>query len=79
MRPVYNKINKFRPSTINPGILLRMHIRRKNDGCGIEFHYTIHSESPIKEAHEKFEADKGDRQWTCAEIEDWIRVNFPLS
>lgn len=56
-------------STSNAEILIRLH-----SGENYSVHYTIDSSS---KAFAKFEAEKGSRQWTRPEIEEWIQTNFP--
>lgn len=64
------------PSKVNPQVLIMRHFDWQEgvDNC------TIDIDSPMKEAYVRFRdySQVADRQWTFAEVEEWVRVNFPL-
>lgn len=64
------------PSQVNPQVLIMRHFDYADgvDNC------TIDIDSPMKEAYTRFQdySHVSDRQWTFAEVEEWVRVNFPL-
>jgi prophage antirepressor-like protein len=62
------------PSLVNPQILIIGHYDKSIDSCDIDI------DSPLKEAYVRYRdyCHSSDRTWTRDELEEWIRVNFPV-
>ncbi|MCC3459832.1 MAG: KilA-N domain-containing protein [Microcoleus sp. PH2017_11_PCY_U_A] len=62
------------PSLVNPQVLIMRSFYSELDRC------TIDIDSPMKEAYVRWRNynQSSDRDWTRDELEEWIRVNFPL-
>ena len=66
--------DKSTPSLVNPQILIIGHYDDAVDSCNIDI------DSPLKEAYVRYRdyCHSSDRDWTRDELEEWIRVNFPV-
>jgi len=66
--------DKSAPSLVNPQILIIGHYDPRSTAC------TIDIDSPLKEAYVRWRDYDHicDRDWTRDELEEWIRVNFPV-
>jgi len=66
--------DKSKPSLVNPQILIIGHYDNRVDDCSIDI------DSPLKEAYVRWRDYDHvyDRKWTRAELEEWVRVNFPV-
>jgi len=62
------------PSLVNPQILIIGHYDPRSNSC------TIDIDSPLKEAYVRWRdyCNSSDRDWTRDELEEWIRVNYPV-
>ena len=67
--------DKAKPSLVNPQILICGHYDDDVDCCNIDI------DSPMKEAYVRWRQydDVYDRRWKRDELEDWVRVNFPVA
>ena len=67
--------DKSKPSLVNPQILICGHYDDDVDCCNIDI------DSPMKEAYVRWRQydDVYDRRWKRDELEDWVRVNFPVA
>jgi len=62
------------PSLVNPQILIIRNYDPRSNSCDIDI------DSPLKEAYVRWRDYDHvcDRTWTRDELEEWIRVNFPV-
>ncbi|WP_293134714.1 hypothetical protein [Microcoleus sp. bin38.metabat.b11b12b14.051] len=67
--------DKSKPSLVNPQILIIGHYDDAVDSCSIDI------DSPMKEAYVRWRQydDVYDRRWKRNELEEWVRVNFPVA
>ena len=65
---------KSTPSLVNPQILIIGHYDDRIDACSIDI------DSPLKEAYVRWRDYDHvcDRSWTRDDLEEWVRVNFPV-
>lgn len=66
--------DKSAPSLVNPQILIIGHYDPRSTACNIDI------DSPLKEAYVRWRDYDHvcDRNWTRDELEEWIRLNFPV-
>jgi len=67
-------LDKSKPSWVNPQILIIGHYDDRVDS------YNIDIDSPLKEAYVRWRDYDHvyDKTWTRDELEEWVRVNFPV-
>ena len=67
--------DKSKPSLVNPQILIIGHYDDDVDCCNIDI------DSPMKEAYVRWRDYDHvcDRRWKRDELEEWVRVNFPVA
>lgn len=63
------------PSLVNPQVLIIRNYDPRSTSCSIDI------DSPLKEAYVRWRDynQSSDRDWTRPELEEWVRVNFPLN